>query len=421
MKRTSYQQGTVTRKPRAKSPDLWVLRYSENGAYRSMEIGTVDKFRTKGSARKEADKKLIEINERLAGIKVSGLCDRFKLESEKGRLGLRPDTASTYLSFMNRVKNEFSDWRIDDFAKNILVVEDWVNALSTKGTPDRVIPDRTAKGKLIPGKTIPGKLPRPASKKTKLHVKAFVHLLLKYAMKWNMLAMQINPATLLEVKGRKKLVRKPNILTRDQWLKLTTDPDLISLVRTMIFIAMLLGLRASEILGLRREDFDLERRVMKIRRSHVGKHTGETKTEASEEEVPLHEDLLIVIEAWLEENTVDGELLLIEGLVDGKVIVGPNGWLFGSLITGRPFWRGTLQQDHLIPAGKKIGIENLGWHDFRHTYRAMMKREKLTLEEQRDLMRHEDIRTTLGYGGESKAEALRGPNARVVEMLRKRA
>ena len=41
--------------------------------------------------------------------------------------------------------------------------------------------------------------------------------------------------------------------------------------------------------------------------------------------------------------------------------------------------------------------------------------------EQRALMRHEDIRQTLKYGGKSKAETVRGANARVVEMLRKRA
>jgi hypothetical protein len=50
-----------------------------------------------------------------------------------------------------------------------------------------------------------------------------------------------------------------------------------------------------------------------------------------------------------------------------------------------------------------------------------MDQEKLTLEEQRVLMRHEDIHTTLGYGGKSKAETVRGANARVVDMLRKRA
>jgi|HubBroStandDraft_1064217.scaffolds.fasta_scaffold535927_2 integrase len=71
-----------------------------------------------------------------------------------------------------------------------------------------------------------------------------------------------------------------DIITRDQWFALTTEVDLCSHVRTMIFIAMLLGLRASEILGLRWEDFDMERkvrRVLSIQRSHVGKYTGELR------------------------------------------------------------------------------------------------------------------------------------------------
>jgi integrase len=50
----------------------------------------------------------------------------------------------------------------------------------------------------------------------------------------------------------------------------------------MIFIALLLGLRASEILGLRWDDFDMKRRIMRINRSRVGQHTGDTKTEGSE-------------------------------------------------------------------------------------------------------------------------------------------
>ncbi len=39
----------------------------------------------------------------------------------------------------------------------------------------------------------------------------------------------------------------------------------------MVFIAMLLGLRASEILGLRWEDIDLRRGTLSVCRSHVGK------------------------------------------------------------------------------------------------------------------------------------------------------
>jgi integrase len=69
----------------------------------------------------------------------------------------------------------------------------------------------------------------------------------------------------------------------------------------MIFIAMLLGLRASEILGLRWEDFDMEFRITSIQRSQVGQHTGDTKTEGSEEELPIYPDLYEVLEEWRED------------------------------------------------------------------------------------------------------------------------
>lgn len=424
MKRTSYQQGTVTRKPRAKGPDVWVFRYTDNGVKKSDTLGTVDKFRTKGAARKEADRQLLEINERIAGINVSGLCDRLHKEWKKvvddAKAGkrnggdIRPKTAKTYLGFLKRLQADWGAWRVDDMVKDILSIENWVNDYAVLAKPDRVIPDRMAKGKLIPGRTIPGKPPRPASKKTKLHIKAFVHLFFEYAMKHQLVPLQRNPLTAVKVKGRRKKVRPANIITHDQWIALTTQVELAPHVRTMIFIAMLLGLRVSEILGLRWEDFDMVRRVMSIHRSQVGQNTGDTKTEGSEEELPIHEDLYGILELWREEQTIDGETR------DG-IPTPISGWLFCNIVTGRPFWGGTLQQDHLVPAGKKIGIPNLGWHDFRHTYRAMMDQEKLTLEEQRVLMRHEDIRTTLGYGGKSKAETVRGANAKVVEMLRKRA
>ncbi len=405
MKRTSYQLGSVVLVTRKRGPDTWVFRYREDGEQKAEIIGTIREFRTKAAARKEADKRRSEINERIDSIMISGLCDRLKLEW--GKAGeLRPNSIEVYKSFLKRVRLEWGEWRVDDFAKKFGAVEEWVNGLHTLGTPDRVIPDRVAKGKLIPGTTIPGRPPRPASKKTKLHMKGFLHLMMENAMRWEMLTLQRNPITLLKVKGRKQSVRSANIITRDQWIALITQTDLASHVRTMIFIAMLLGLRASEILGLRWEDFNMDRRIMRIDRSQVGKHTGDTKTEGSKEELPIHPDLYAVLETWREEQTIDG------------VHTPVNGWLFGNLITGRPFWRGSLQKDHLIPAGKEVGIANLGWHDFRHTYRAMMDEEKLTLEEQRALMRHEDIRTTLGYGGKSKAETVRGANAKVVEMLR---
>jgi hypothetical protein len=116
---------------------------------RSEILGTVDKFKTRGAARKEADRKLLEINERLTGIKVSGLCDRFTLAYKNQTLGIRPDTASTYRSFVKRVQADLGDRRVDELVKDLDAIETWVNGYRTLGTPDKVIPDHMAKGSRI--------------------------------------------------------------------------------------------------------------------------------------------------------------------------------------------------------------------------------------------------------------------------------
>jgi integrase len=67
--------------------------------------------------------------------------------------------------------------------------------------------------------------------------------------------------------------------------------------------------------------------------------------------------------------------------------------------------------------GQRHGIPNLGWHSFRHTYRAMMRELEIPLEMQRTMMRHSDIKTTLGYGGKTPTEYSRMSNDKV--MLRK--
>jgi hypothetical protein len=51
----------------------------------------------------------------------------------------------------------------------------------------------------------------------------------------------------------------------------------------------------------------------------------------------------------------------------------------------------------------------------------MMRELEIPLEMQRTLMRHSDIKSTLGYGGKTPAEHGRKSNDKVVEMLRKKA
>jgi|ERR1700722_464612 len=109
-------------------------------------------------------------------------------------------------------------------------------------------------------------------------MKAFVHRIFERAIKWGYLTMQRNPIQLVDVKGKAKRVRVLNLPTANQWIDLLDDPELSPHVRTMIFVAMLLGLRASEILGLRWDNVDFEQGVLHVRRSFVGKAEDDTKT-----------------------------------------------------------------------------------------------------------------------------------------------
>jgi integrase len=167
----------------------------------------------------------------------------------------------------------------------------------------------------------------------------------------------------------------------------------------MVTLAMCLGLRVSEILGLRWEDVDPEGATLQVRRSVVNGHVWDTKTLASEDELPLYPDLVSVLRQWRE-----AELPV-------------NGWLFGNIDTGKPYHADTMRQRHLNKAAAKIGLPKLGWHAFRHTYRARLSELGLPLEVQQKLMRHASIDMTTKYGRNSMLNITRPVNAQIVEMV----
>jgi integrase len=170
----------------------------------------------------------------------------------------------------------------------------------------------------------------------------------------------------------------------------------------MVTLAMCLGLRVSEILGLRWEDVDLEGATLQVRRSVVNGHVEDTKTLASEDELPLHPDLANVLRQWRE-----AELPV-------------NGWLFGNIDTGKPYHADTMPQRHLNKAAAKIGLPKLGWHAFRHTCRARLSELGLPLEVQQKLMRHASIDMTTKYGRNSMLNVTRPANAQIVELVMKK-
>ena len=125
----------------------------------------------------------------------------------------------------------------------------------------------------------------------------------------------------------------------------------------------------------------------------------DTKTEASEDELPLHFEMVNILREW----------------EDAEQPV--NGWLFGNLDTGKPYHSDTMRQRHLNRVAAEIGLPKLGWHAFRHTYRARLSELGLPLEVQQKLMRHASIDMTTRYGRSSMLGVTRPANAQIVEMV----
>ncbi|HCT61188.1 MAG TPA: site-specific integrase [Acidobacterium sp.] len=373
--RQTFQRGWIVRKARSKGSDVWVLRWRDGDTNRSTTLGTTQQLRSRAEAQRAASKLTAEINNSIEVATFGQLVARYLQEA----IPERESTAAPLRAMLNaRLLPRWENVRISDMAKDPMMVEQWIKGLQSK-------PRRK------------GEKPRDLSPKSKLHTRSVLHRLFEYAMRWRYLDCQRNPMSLIELRGTTRRVRPIYLLTPQQYYQILAN--LAPHVRLMAVLAMNTGLRISEILGMRWTDANFEERTLTISRSIVGRHEGETKTMASADVLPLHEMLVQELRAWQARED------------------GVNGWLFGNLDTGRPYHASSLRNDHLAPAGRKAGIPNLGWHNFRHTYRARLGDSGAEPEVQQRLMRHSSIDMTMKYGQNAMLKLTRPANAKLVEEL----
>ncbi|QNI34859.1 tyrosine-type recombinase/integrase [Alloacidobacterium dinghuense] len=76
-----------------------------------------------------------------------------------------------------------------------------------------------------------------------------------------------------------------------------------------------------------------------------------------------------------------------------------------------------IQRNILRPKGTEIGIQRLGWHSFRHTYRSLLDETGAPIGVQQNLMRHSNVATTMNVYGNSTLRAKQDANSKVVKML----
>jgi integrase len=106
-----------------------------------------------------------------------------------------------------------------------------------------------------------------------------------------------------------------------------------------------------------------------------------------------------------------------EQLKGAKLFTRRKKYIRGSPITGRPYDPGNIQQKVIRKTGDSLGIDNLGWHTFRHTYRSLLGAVGAPVGVQQKLMRHAQVSTTMNTYGDTYMFAKREANSKAVKMV----
>jgi integrase len=168
----------------------------------------------------------------------------------------------------------------------------------------------------------------------------------------------------------------------------------------MVLVTGCLGLRVSETLGLKWEDFDFDECTLSIGQVFThGQVQNVPKTDASGGEIPVHPKLCAILQERKSKQDHD------------------ISWVFAGNKTGSPYSDATILSNYLKPAAVKLGIQGLGWHTLRHSYKSWMAAAKINPAQMKDLMRHSDISTTMDVYGRTLTPEMRAANALVAGQL----
>ena len=239
--------------------------------------------------------------------------------------------------------------------------------------------------------------------KSRAHIRDAMRQVYEFAMLVSVYPIVRNPMELVRVKDASKRSKKKRVLTREEWTKFIAhvqgEPQ-----RTAIITCLCLGLRREELWALKWSDFDFIKATVRIQRTMVDKVMYETvKTEASEADLPLSEALVELLLGWRGQSKFNKDA----------------DWVWASPFSAgeRPLNLNGMQHDHIVPAATKAGLEQFGWHCFRHTYRAWLNDSGTPLGIQKDLMRHANISTTANVYGAAMDPSMREANDKVVKMV----
>lgn len=368
--RERYQTGDISKVKRSYG-FAWVFRFyaTDESGKRKRVVQTFDsvKYPTERDVRLAVQGQLAAINAGTMAGKVSAtfgtILDRYESEELPK---LRHSTQTTNKSLIKvHIRPEWEGHRISDV--EALEVKQWLDSL-------------------------------PVGPASKVRARNMLSHLFDLAMLWKYLPFGRNPMELVTVKGSTKRQKSIVIITPAQFKTLVEAlPEPYNL---MVLVTGCLGLRVSETLALKWEDFNWKEGIVTIQRVFThGQIQNLPKSDSSGADLPVFPKLAQVLQEWHDGQKEESE------------------YVFPSPRTGHPYSDASILANFIKPAAKKAGIEGLGWHTLRHSYKTWMASAKINPAQMKDLMRHSDISTTMDVYGKTLTPELRAANILVASQL----
>ena len=332
--RIGEQGGSLARRRFQKGEVLlrgnkWVFRWREDviGAdgrvrriRRAQAIGTRAEFPTKRLARRRADQLIARVNDpgyrpvRLAT--VADFVERYRVEV----LALRkPSTVRAAESILkNHILQTLGTMRLDEVTKE--VQQAFISRLSQRLTP-----------------------------KTVRNVAAVLAAVLNRAKEWGYVCEGMRLGSLaLPSRSYKSRARFFTAEEAKRVVASAAEP-----FATMFAVAAMTGLRPGELLALKVEDLDFQRRIIHVRRSVWYGRMQSTKTDR-ERVLPMPQPLTVRLQRYLATWQPNEE-----------------GLVFATR-HGTPYSANNIVQRKLWPVLDKLGIPRCGLYAFRHTHSSLL-------------------------------------------------
>jgi integrase len=373
-KRSRYQAGCLTTEKRRNGVDVYIFRWREpvgNGrsGQRKIVLGTVKEL-TKTQAQKKANEHRQRANTPepvapVVAMTVTELVDHYKQRELGEDCGKATKVVKAYKYVLtNYIIPKWGSLPLQSI--KAVAVEDWLRSLAkANGTKAKI---------------------------REVFGAAFRHALRHELYPTNPIA---------NVRQVRKRTIEPSILEPAEIAAILRELEGIEPTRTAFLIAAVMGMRRSELFGLKWVDVDFERAILHVRRSYVDGVVGATKTDSSRRPLPIPQQAHNALQAWKRESN----------------FTASDDWVFASEFHfgKQPLWPGTLWQRNVTPAIKQAGISKpkLGWHTLSRSFASLLLSEGASLRVSMELMRHSTPEMTLGTYAQTVGEEKREASSKV--------